>query len=107
MRTIRLRWITYALFAIFSPSASADWHAGRIKDLYIGYDGQTTSITLIGFTKTNCTCYPVWLDRMCLDRTRATYREELAVLLLAKSTGQTISLNINEETCKIVAVGID
>lgn len=86
--------------------ANADWHLAKINDLYIGYDGQTTSITLTGFSKSNCTCYPTWSDRMCLDRTRASYKDEVALLLLAKSAGMNVNVNINEGTCQIVALGL-
>lgn len=95
------------LFLVLASPAHADWHFSKVKDVYFGYDGQATTFTLIGVTRTNCTCYSTWPDRFCLNRARTSYRDEVAGLLLAKSTGQTISVNVDENTCMVVALGID
>lgn len=95
------------LLLVLTTSTHADWRTAKIKDIYFGYDGQTTSFTLIGSSKTNCTCYSTWPDRFCLNRARTSYKDEMATMLMAKSTGQNISVNVDENTCMVVALGIE
>lgn len=53
-----------------SSGALADWHAGTITQLGIGYDGSTVTFRLSGWSRTNCTCSSAWPNQMCLDRSR-------------------------------------
>ncbi|MBI5676059.1 MAG: hypothetical protein HZC48_09600 [Nitrospirae bacterium] len=90
---------------MFSSQVNAGWHPGTVQAIEYGYDGQTVVITLNEFDPQGCTCYPTW-DGICLDRSRATYKEELATLLLAKATGALVNINIDEASCLVKAVGL-
>ena len=93
------------LMLTLSPAGWADWHAGVIDQLGIGYDGSTITFRLSGWTRTNCTCFPAWPNQMCLDRARTnSFKEEYAWLLRARTTGQQVQINIDEATCKVVAL---
>lgn len=86
--------------------ARADWHTGRVAAIEFGYDGRTVQPTLTGFSHPQqCTCYSTW-NNICLDRNRPTFKEELAALYLAMTAGYEISLNIDETTCFVQAVGL-
>lgn len=85
-------------------TASADWHGGRITQFNFGYDGSTITFVLEGWSRSNCTCYPAWPNTMCLDRTRASFREEYAWLLRARAMDQVVNANIDETTCKVIAL---
>lgn len=87
-----------------SPPVLADWHVGVIERLGIGYDGSTIVFRLSGWNRSNCTCYVTWPDQMCLDRSRASFKEEYAWILRARATGQEIQAHIDETTCKVVAL---
>lgn len=87
-----------------SQAASADWHGGRIMQLNFAYDGSTITFILEGWNRTNCTCYPAWPATMCLDRTRASFKEEFAWLLKARAIDQVINAYIDETTCKVIAL---
>lgn len=94
-----------ALLAILASSvAHADWHYGTIDLLGYGYDGQTITFHITGWNRTDCTCYPSWPDKVCLDRNRLTFKEELATLLAAKISGSSVAANIDETTCTIRAL---
>jgi hypothetical protein len=84
--------------------ANADWHTGTVTRLGVGYDGSTVILFVSGWSRSNCTCYPGWPDSMCLDRTRTSFKEEYASILRARATGQTIQVNIDEVTCKVIAL---
>lgn len=87
-----------------SHSALADWHYGRVEQLGFGYDGISVVFRLTGWSRNNCTCYSAWPNQMCLDRNRDTYKEEYAWLLRARATGQEVGVNIDETTCKVLAL---
>lgn len=88
----------------FSNMALADWHSGKLEIVAFGYDGKTISVGQEGFTRTNCTCYPAWPGRYCIDSTRDTSEKEYAFLLSAKARNKSISISIDETTCKINAI---
>lgn len=92
------------LGAALATSAHADWHYGTVNELSIGYDGSTVTVKVTGLQRSNCTCYASWPDQACLDRTRASFLEEYALLLSARRTGQAVGINIDETTCKILAI---
>ena len=96
--------VILSILAAFSMSVSADWHSGKIAIILIGYDGKTVAIGQEGATKTDCTCYPAWPNRYCLNRARESFKEEYALLLSVKARGISVALNINEETCEIKAM---
>lgn len=87
-----------------SVSAYADWHIGKVVNMGHAYDGSTITFKLSGWSRSNCTCYSPWPDSMCLDRARTSFREDYAWLLRARTTGQSVWANIDENSCKIVAL---
>lgn len=87
-----------------SPVTWADWHAGTIKQLNVGYDGATISFILDGWTRTDCTCYSTWPGMMCLDKAREAHDFEKSLLLTARARGSVIHANIDESTCKVTAI---
>ena len=92
------------LYLCFSTFSYADWHAGKIDMIAIGYDGKTISVGLKGTTRTDCTCYSSWPTRYCLDRTRDSFEQEYALLLSAKAKDKSVNINIDETTCKVIAI---
>ncbi len=84
--------------------AYADWHTGRVTSIGHAYDGQTITFAVSGWSRNNCTCYSVWTDSMCLDRTRQSFSEDYAMLLSARASGQQVWVNIDETSCKIRAL---
>lgn len=88
-----------------APAVSfADWHYGRVTLLAFGYDGTTVVFGIEGWNRNDCTCYPTWPTYMCLDRTRQSFKEEFAWLLKARTVGQVIAVNIEEQSCKVIAL---
>jgi hypothetical protein len=96
--------VCVAVMSIVAFPAWADWHAGLVTTLSVGYDGSTIAFRIAGWSRTDCTCYAVWNVDMCLDRTRLTFREEYTMLLKARAAGTPISVNINETTCTVIAM---
>jgi len=92
------------LILFLSTSAFADWHKGTIEMIAVGYDGKTISIGQKNFIKTDCTCYPSWPNRACLDRSRESFKEEYALILSAKARNKSLNINIDEASCKIIAI---
>lgn len=92
------------LLALAAPVAHADWHGGKVTSIQIAYDGSTLTFTLAGHVRSNCTCYPAWSNTLCLNRARASYREEVAMLYSARARGTEIHANINETTCFVEAM---
>jgi hypothetical protein len=90
------------LFA--APVANAAWHGGKIQALNIAYDGSTIAFALVGYSRSDCTCYPTWSNSLCLNRARASFKEEMAMLLSARARGTEIHVNINETTCFVEAM---
>lgn len=95
-----------ALLAAFlgAPLAHADWHTGKLGNISIAYDGATFTFTIIGYTRTNCTCYATWSTNMCLNRSRLTYKEEVAMIYSLKARDKAIAINIDEASCSVVAM---
>jgi len=89
---------------LLSFCANATWHTGKITMIAIGYDGETISVGQEGFSREDCTCYPTWPNRYCLDINRKTHEKEYALLLSAKIRNMSVAININEETCRIAAI---
>lgn len=105
MITKTLKCVISVLVVSAAASAHADWHTGLVQDL--GHDyGSVTTFRLIGYSRTNCTC-GTWPNYICLDRTRVSQKEELALLLSAKAMGRSVSLNMDEVTCKVTAILMD
>ena len=96
--------ILLILTLFFLPSALADWHSGTIDIIAIGYDGKTIAISQLNSTRNNCTCYPTWPNRYCLDRSRDSFKEEYALILSAKARNKSLNININETSCKVIAI---
>ncbi|TRY33415.1 hypothetical protein [Aliiglaciecola sp. M165] len=97
------KWFT-VLSMLFATEAMADWHHGKLGIIAFGYDGKTISVGQEGFERTDCTCYPAWPGRYCLDATRETFEKEYAFLLMAKSQDKAVNINIDEASCKIRAI---
>lgn len=97
--------VSAALLCLLAASAAhADWHGGKIVRIQIAYDGSTVTFVTTGYTRNNCACYASWPDSMCLNRDRLTFKEEVALLYLARARGSTISYNIDETTCRVLAM---
>ncbi len=92
------------LAALCAPAAHADWHGGKVTSFKIAYDGQTVTFNIAGYSRTNCTCYAAWDTDLCLDRSRASFKEEVAMLLSARARGTSVQVNINETTCFVTAI---
>lgn len=99
-----MKYLIALLIIITSNSALAGWHTGKLGMIAFSYDGKIISVGQEGFTKTDCTCYPTWPGRYCLDSSRETYDKEYAFLLSAKARNVSVGINIDETTCKIVAI---
>jgi hypothetical protein len=84
--------------------ARADWHVGKILSLNINYEGTFITFALAGHSRNNCTCYSAWPNTLCLNRTRATYKEEVAFLYSARARDKEIGVNIDEASCSVVAL---
>jgi hypothetical protein len=91
------------ILAIAAPAAHADWHGGKVTQINIGYDGSTITFVVAGWVRNNCTCY-MWVNTMCLNRARASFKEEVAMLYSARARGTELFANIDETTCSIVAL---
>lgn len=89
---------------LLSISARADWHYGAVTSIAIGYDGLTVTVDINGWDRTDCTCYAAWPTYMCLDRSRISFKEEMAMVLSAKARGSIMAVNIDETTCKVIAI---
>jgi hypothetical protein len=97
--------IAILMAAFFCSSAWADWHTGFVTSLNSSYDGQTITLTLSNWTRSNCTCYSTWPSNMCLDKNRLEiFKAEFAMLWGAKLSERAVSVNIDETTCKVVSV---
>jgi hypothetical protein len=103
MKTFLLSMLCTSSMVAAGP-ALADWHAGTITELGIGYDGATIVFAISGWSRTNCTCYSTWPTLACLDSSRQTFKQEYAWLLAARRSEANVSVNIDETTCKVVAV---
>lgn len=84
--------------------AHADWYSGSIRHIGVGYDGSTVTVALSGWARNSCTCYAAWPTYMCLQRTRASFREEYALLLKAKAEGRVVNVHIDEASCTVMAI---
>jgi len=104
---MRSRVLMLVAMLLVCAQAHAEWHWGQVNALFHGYDGQTIVFSLAGWTRTNCTCYSPWPTYMCLDRTRTSFSQDYALLLAARKTGQKVQVNIDETSCKIIAIGED
>jgi hypothetical protein len=94
-----------AMLGLFSASAAnADWHGGKILRIQVAYDGSTITFVTTGYTRNNCLCYANWGDSMCLNRDRLSFKEEVALLYLVRARGGTLNYNIDETTCRVVAL---
>ena len=97
------------LFAVavslaFATAADADWHSGKVTQLGISYDGSTVSFIVAGWTRNNCTCNTAWPNNMCLNRSRTSFKEEVAMLYSARARGTALAAHIDETTCSVVAL---
>lgn len=92
------------LLSLGALPAHADWHSGKIEFISIGYDGSTFTFRLSGLTRTNCTCYPTWNTNMCLNRSRLSFKEEVALIYSLKARDKEIAINIDEASCSVVAL---
>lgn len=99
-----MKFLIALLLITASNNALADWHHGKLGIIAFGYDGKTISVGQQGTTKADCSCYPAWPTRYCLDNSRDTFEKEYAFLLSIKARDKSVSINIDEETCKIIAM---
>ena len=99
-----LRIGCYLMLAAFASIVRADWHTGTVDSVAFAYDGSTVAFILSGYTRNNCTCSAAWGQYACLDRTRTSFKEEFAWLLAARTRGTAISVNLDESTCKAIAL---
>jgi hypothetical protein len=95
--------ILAALFLVAMP-VGADWHGGVVRTLGFGYDGQTLVFEITGLTKTTCTCYTPWPNSLCVSRAREDFKEVYAFLLKARAIKEPIQVNIDENTCSVLAM---
>lgn len=91
-------------FASLTAPAFSAWHGGTVRFLAVAYDGSTIAFQLLGWSRNNCTCYAPWPDSMCLNRSRASFKEEVAMLYSARARGATLNANIDENTCQVTAL---
>lgn len=98
--------VAACLLALACGAARADWHYGKVINIYFAYDGSNVTLLIEGLAKTGCTCYSSWPERQCLDRTHVSFKEQLAAIYLAKASGATLAINIDETTCKVIALGV-
>jgi hypothetical protein len=70
-----------------APVAQADWHGGRLTGVFSGYEGTTISFTTEGYSRTNCTYNSAWPNQMCLNRSRANFSAEVALLYSVRARG--------------------
>lgn len=96
-------WIAIP-FVLAAPMAQADWHGGRVTYVSVGYDASTVAFTVEGYSRTNCTCYAPWPNTLCLNRARASFKEEVAMLYSVRARGGELYVNIDEVTCSVVAM---
>jgi hypothetical protein len=94
----------FILMTVASGPALADWHSGTVSNVGVAYDGSTVVFTLSGYSRNNCLCYAAWPANLCLDRTRTSFKEEYAWLLSARARGAVVNVNIDETTCKVIAM---
>lgn len=87
-----------------ASSAHAAWHVGKILSLNINYEGTFITFALTGHSRNNCTCYSAWPNTMCLNPSRATYKEEVAFLYSARARDKEIGVHIDEASCSVVAL---
>lgn len=92
------------VLSLGTSMARADWHTGKIEYISIGYDGSTFTFRLAGHTRTNCTCYPSWNTNLCLQRSRLSFKEEVALIYSLKARDKEIAVNIDEASCSVVAM---
>jgi hypothetical protein len=88
----------------FATVAQADWHTGKVSQLGISYDGSTISFVIAGWVRNNCTCNTAWPNNMCLNRSRTSFKEEVAMLYSARARGTSIMAHIDETSCSVVAL---
>lgn len=103
-RRSRAVQLTILSLLFLTRPALADWHTGKVLRIHVGYDGSTTLFSLAGWTRTNCTCYPTWPYYMCLNRTRASFKEEFSILMLARALDEQVTVHIDEATCSVLAL---
>jgi hypothetical protein len=87
-----------------TQTALADWHTGKVLGIHVGYDGSMTQFSLSGWTRTNCTCYSTWPNYVCLNRTRASFKEEVSILMLARALDEEVTVYIDETSCSVQAL---
>src|SRR5262245_39815978 len=87
-----------------AATAGADWHQGKVTSLGFAYDGTTVVFTIDTVSRSNCVCYPPWPNNMCLNRSRPSFKEEFAWLLKVRTVGQSINVNVDENTCMVLAM---
>jgi len=98
------RFFAVAVTLAFATVANADWHIGKVTQLGISYDGSTISFVLEGWVRSNCTCNTAWPNNMCLNRSRASFKEEVGMLYSARARGSVLRANIDEGSCSVVAL---
>lgn len=99
-----MRVFVVLFLVCFASIANADWHTGKVSYIGVGYDGETITLKIEGWSRSNCTCYSSWPSHMCLDNSRATKKFEEAFILSARARQAPIKVNLDETTCKISSV---
>jgi hypothetical protein len=90
--------------ALVAVTAHADWHGGKVTQINIAYDGSTITFAIAGHSRNNCSCYSAWPSVLCLDRSRISFKEEVAMLYSARARGTEVFVNIDETSCEVVAM---
>ena len=91
------------VFAFASAAASAGWHPGKVGNIGFAYEGSEAVFTLVDVSL-GCACPTYWQGYICLDPDRPTYKEEYALLLSAKARKVSLNVNVDETSCKVVAI---
>ena len=99
-----MRILIFVFFVTFSSITNAGWHEGKVSYIGVGYDGTTITITLEGWSRSDCTCYSAWPGHMCLDPSRNTSDFEKSLVIAAKARQVPIKAHIDETTCQITAI---
>lgn len=98
------RLLAIVVGLIWTTFANADWHSGKVTAVQIAYDGSTITFVAAGHVRSNCTCYAAWPNSMCLNRSRLSFKEEVAMLYSVRARAGVLAYNIDETTCQVVAM---
>jgi len=99
-----VRYLLAVALLVWSASSFGGWHTGKVEYIGVGYDGVTITVNITGWSRSDCTCYPTWPAHMCMDSSRQTHAFEKAMLLAVRARDAVVAINIEETTCRIIAL---